>query len=174
MNSDIFIDWIQFEFPFAVPNRLLLVFDSACSHISKKVKEYLHARKILFAVIPGGLTGLMQPADVCWFKNVKDSISREIDNWKSSGEFEHTRSGRVKPPTNAMMSSWLSRGWNSLEASYVAQSFQTCFLADICDLHISKHETYGDRFIAMNSEESVEEPNVEESEESGPEYIEDE
>ena len=93
VNQDLFIRWIQFEFPFVVRDSILLVFDSARAHISKKVKAFLHLKGILFAVIPGGLTGLLQPYDVVWFKPLKDSISREIDIWKASSDHELTRNG---------------------------------------------------------------------------------
>ena len=52
MNQDLFIQWISFHFSFVSGNTVLLVFDSARSHISKKVKEFLHRRGLLFAVIP--------------------------------------------------------------------------------------------------------------------------
>lgn len=71
MNTESFIQYIDYMFPFVEPNKLLLVFDSAPSHISKQVKAHLRARKILCAVIPGGLTGYLQPCDFGLFKPLK-------------------------------------------------------------------------------------------------------
>ena len=91
MNEDAFIQWIDHEFPFVAPDTILLVFDSARSHISNKVKNHLQARRILRAVIPGGLTGLLQPCDVYWFKRLKDSIAKDIDAWKRDPNHELAR-----------------------------------------------------------------------------------
>jgi hypothetical protein len=85
----------------------MLVFDAARVHISKKVKNFLHSKGILFAVIPGGLTGLLQPCDVVWFKSLKDHIAREFDAWKAGPDHEVTRAGNPKPPTIENMTFWL-------------------------------------------------------------------
>ena len=132
VNQDLFIRWIQFEFPFVVRDSILLVFDSARAHISKKVKAFLHSKGILFAVIPGGLTGLLQPCDVVWFKPLKDSISREIDIWKASSDHELTRNGNPRPPTCYDMSRWLSSGWDAIESGTIINSFNSCFWATLC------------------------------------------
>ena len=60
MNSDSFIRYVDYMFPFPEPTKNLLVFDSAPSHVSKMVKTHLQARKILYAVIPSGLTSFIQ------------------------------------------------------------------------------------------------------------------
>ena len=52
VNQDVFIRWVNYEFPFVGSNTVLLVFDSARSHIANKVKAHLHRRGIFFAVIP--------------------------------------------------------------------------------------------------------------------------
>ena len=78
MNIEAFIKWVDYMFPFVAPNSLLLVFDSARSHISKKAKAHLHARNILFAVIPGEMTAYLQPCDYGIFKPLKDKIAESI------------------------------------------------------------------------------------------------
>jgi len=159
MNQNIFIRWIQFHFSFVGRNSILLVFDSARSHFSAKVKDFLHAREILFAVIPGGLTGLLQPCDVVWFKQLKDHIAEKIDSWKANPNHELTRNGNPKPPTNNDMSSWLSSGWAGISTERIANSFQRCFLGDFMSIHIAEHEVYGPPFrmkIALSTPAEVE------------------
>ncbi|KAJ0391866.1 hypothetical protein P43SY_004480 [Pythium insidiosum] len=74
MNSDFFIEWVDFMFPLVMPWKTLLVFDSARSHISKAVKEHLQRRKILY----------------------DDSRRHDcIDEWKRAGKFGYTRGGNV-------------------------------------------------------------------------------
>jgi hypothetical protein len=111
INQDAFIKWIDFEFPFAQRDTLLLVFDSARPHISWKVKDHLHARGILFAVISGGLTSLLQPCDVSWFKTMKSILKDSIDTWKANPYHTLTRGGIPRPPTLDDMSAWLTDAW---------------------------------------------------------------
>ena len=61
MDSDSFIRYADYMLPFPEPDKSLLVLDSAPSHVSKRVKTHLHARKTLYAVTPGGLTSFVQP-----------------------------------------------------------------------------------------------------------------
>ena len=137
MTQRLFIKWVDFEFPFVRPNKILLVFDSARSHLAETVKEHLHRRGILFAVIPGGLTSLLQPCDVVWFKPLKTHLERSIDEWKSGGGHSLTRSGRPRPPTIDDMANWLASGWAAMNEQMLARSFDRCFLGDILFLHIA-------------------------------------
>lgn len=146
MTQRLFIKWVDFEFPFVRPNKILLVFDSARSHLAETVKEHLHRRGILFAVIPGGLTSLLQPCDVVWFKPLKTHLERSIDEWKSGGGHSLTRSGRPRPPTIDDMANWLASGWAAMNEQMLARSFDRCFLGDILFLHIAIHSLYGTLF----------------------------
>jgi hypothetical protein len=123
-----------------------VVFDSARSHISKRVKEHLQTRQILYAVIPGGLTGLLQPCDVYWFKNLKESISNSIDKWRLNPDKQLTKIGTIKPPSNEDMAAWLKEGLRVIGSQKIIESFSECFLGECIDLHISQHEIYGMKF----------------------------
>ena len=52
----------------------LLVWDSFRAHLTDDVKAALRQRKIDVAVIPGGLTLVLQPLDKCLNKPFKDSV----------------------------------------------------------------------------------------------------
>ncbi|KAJ0391615.1 hypothetical protein ATCC90586_011182 [Pythium insidiosum] len=146
MNSDFFIQWIDFTFPLVLPWKTLLVFDSARSHISKKVKEHLQRRKILYAVIPGGMTAYLQPADHSWFKPFKDKIVEKIDEWKRAGVFEYTRGGNVRPPAPTVVSTWVKDAWKGVTDDLVIKSFERCFLGQPSELSIAAHAIYGKAF----------------------------
>ncbi|KAH9142953.1 hypothetical protein AeRB84_013012 [Aphanomyces euteiches] len=122
MNSDVFVHYLEFNFRYH-QRPLLLVFDSARSHISKKVKAYLHQENILYAVIPGGLTPYLQPADYSWFKALKSHLIKEIDTWKVNGPFELTHGNRVKPPSHCVYSSWIKRSWEKVTAESIITSW---------------------------------------------------
>src|SRR5262249_51185885 len=112
----------------------------------------LHKRGILFAVIPGGLTSLLQPCDVAWFKTLKHHIAISIDEWKARPNHELTRGGNPRPPTNDDMSAWLANAWRSINPDLITNSFQRCFLGNELGLHIAQHEFYGDLFCTRIAE----------------------
>ena len=178
INQDLFIKWVQFEFPFVPPNTILLVFDSARPHISEKVKAFLHSKGILFAVIPGGLTGLLQPCDVSWFKPLKSSLAELIDQWKSGTDHSVTVHGNIKPPTIENMSNWFSIAWDRIGQDTIVRSVDRCFLGDSLFLHIAQHDIYGRLFrhavadLTSNIEVGANHEVV--SEESDPDLIDDE
>jgi hypothetical protein len=116
----------------------------------------------LFAVISGGLTGLLQPCDVVWFKQLKSSIAEKIDQWKARPVHDITRNGNVRAPGIEDMSTWLSDAWNGIRSDTIAGSFKSCFLGDSLYLHIAKHALYGDQFrmrIAQMTDD-VTEPDI--------------
>jgi hypothetical protein len=118
MNSNLFIQWIEYSFPILTtnPNKTLLVFDSARSHISIEVKNYLKRRKIFYAVIPGGLTAWLQPADLCWFKTFKFIVREEAEDYLKSNLVARTRSGAIRLPDIQIVGRWLVRAWNEISS----------------------------------------------------------
>ena len=81
----------------------LLVWDSFRAHLTDDVKAALTQRKIDVAVIPGGLTPVLQPLDKCLNKPFKDSIRRKYLAWMISRPFEYTPSGKKKAPTRNLV-----------------------------------------------------------------------
>ncbi|KAL0231845.1 hypothetical protein GEMRC1_011249 [Eukaryota sp. GEM-RC1] len=135
----VFLD-LQFPpllYPDTLKEPLLLVFDSARSHLAASVKSYLKDRNILFLVIPGGMTPLLQPADVCWFRPLKRVMAAEVRQWLDSNP-PRTRSGNIRSPDVATMASWLSKAQQSLTPASISHSFQSCFLGPLNQLHIAQ------------------------------------
>lgn len=149
MNSKLFKKWIDFVFPAVItpPNATLLVLDSARCHISAEVKQHLQIRKILYCVIPGGLTGWIQPADLSWFKPVKTMLREYAFRWLQCGSVPRTKSGEIKPPTFEQVGVWLQNSWGRLHSEIIINSFNSGFLGDIGDLHIAKDATIGPKFL---------------------------
>ncbi|KAL0212279.1 hypothetical protein RCL1_005905 [Eukaryota sp. TZLM3-RCL] len=132
-------------YPSNAPNPLLLFFDSARAHLATSVKEYLKSRSFLYLVIPGGMTALLQPADVCWFRSLKQSLAREVKMWLDSNP-SRTRGGNIRPPPAELMAQWLVTSQSSLTRSLIVNSFQSCFLGPLNDLYIAKNSVFGPAF----------------------------
>ena len=83
----------------------LLVWNSfpAHDHLTDDVKAALRQRKIDVAVIPGGLTPVLQPLDKCLNKPFKVSVRNKYLAWMISGPCEYTPSGKKKPPTRNLV-----------------------------------------------------------------------
>ena len=125
----------------------MLVFDSARAHLGVAVKNYLHERGILFCVIPGGLTGLLQPADVMWFRPLKIQLSQSIRMWKQEGPFERTRNGSVRPPAAAQIAEWFAAAWSTVDSECIRKSFQVAFLGNIDELLIARNPSFERLFL---------------------------
>ena len=74
--------------------RSLLVFDSFEAHVTDTVKASFKRENTELAVIPGGLTSLLQPLDVSLNKPFKDGVRKKWMQWMADGIHEFTASGR--------------------------------------------------------------------------------
>ena len=111
----------------------LLVWDSFRAHLTFDVKAALRQRKIDVAVIPGGLTFVLQPLDKCLKEPFKDSIPSKYLAWMINGPFEYTPSGKKKPPTRNLVLQWVHEAWQEIPAEMVMKSFKTCGISNALD-----------------------------------------
>ena len=81
MDEDGVVLWLQKVWdmkPGALQKKLLLlVWDQFRAHKMEKVKEKLKTLKITQAMIPGGLTSVLQPLDVVINKPFKDRLRQK-------------------------------------------------------------------------------------------------
>jgi len=71
--------------------RSLLIWDTFRAHLTDAMKEEAKRLRIDLAVIPGGLTSILQPLDVCLNKLFKDRMRQKWDDWMASGEAKKTK-----------------------------------------------------------------------------------
>ena len=71
----------------------LLVYDSFEDHVTDTVKASFKRENIELAVIPGGLTSLLQPLDVSLNKAFKDGVRKQWMQWMADGIHEFTTTG---------------------------------------------------------------------------------
>ena len=99
--------------------RTLLVWDSFRGHLTDGVKSYAKKCKIDQAVIPGGLTGILQPLDVVINKPFKDRLRQLWQDWMINGKHQFMASGKQKKPTKNQVLQWIKTAWKTIPESMV-------------------------------------------------------
>ena len=77
--------------------RSLLVYDAFEAHLTESVKAAFVRENMNLAVIPGGLTSILQPLDVALNKPFKDGVRKR---WMADGIHEFTNSRQVAARKN--------------------------------------------------------------------------
>ena len=127
-------EWIRTCLPRNPDNeRSLLVWDSFRAHLTESVKADLRRRNFNVAVIPGGLTPVLQPLDKCLNKPFKDSIRRQYLSWMMTGPFEFTPAGKKKAPSRNPVLQWIKQSRAEIPAEMVRKSFKTCGISNALD-----------------------------------------
>ena len=100
MDGDIMKVWIERVWRSRIGGlgrrRSLLVLDSFEAHKTEQVKRSFKSENTDLAVIPGGLTSVLQPLDVCLNKPFKDTVRQKWMTWLAEGIQELTAGGRQK------------------------------------------------------------------------------
>lgn len=136
--------------PYFLTNKLkkgLIILDQAKCHLTKEFQTALSDLNCEFLYIPPRLTGLfkfknlsktnsiflnlgiMQPADVGWFKSLKSEYKKDWNTWFQSDEIKKvTRYGNICEPGYQNMISWIVKAWTNLQDVDKAKSFEYCGL----------------------------------------------
>nr|XP_006817663.1 PREDICTED: pogo transposable element with KRAB domain-like [Saccoglossus kowalevskii] len=118
------LDYIRRTFPHREDDsRRLSVWDSCTVHLTDNVKAALRERNIDVAVIPGGLTSILQPLDIGINKPIKETMHDLWDLWMKEGEAEFTPTGKRKCPSREMVVQWVSKPWEKLSETTIQRSF---------------------------------------------------
>ena len=103
-----------------------LFFDSARCHLTKSVDEKANEINVQKIIIPPRLTNLLQPADVCWFGNLKKQYHNYWNQWFINEEKTFTRNDNAKSPGYAKCIEWLSKMWYDFDITQIKNSFHAC------------------------------------------------
>ena len=125
----------------------LLVWDSFRAHLTDAVKSDLQRRNIDVAVIPGGLTPILQPLNKCLNKPFKDHVQKKYLAWMITGPFEFTPAGKKKAPTRNLVLQWIKEAWQEIPQEMVKKSFKSCGISNAMD------GTEDDAIYSENSQE---------------------
>jgi hypothetical protein len=107
MDQALVLDWINRVWqkcPGALLNlRSMPILDSFRGHGTEEVK-ILKSRNTDQAVIPGGLTLILQPFDVCINRPFKATLYTQ---WMAAGEYEFTPTAKIKRPDVEQFCEWI-------------------------------------------------------------------
>jgi len=110
MNEELVKDWLN-----TVGSKVgglscrksMLVWDSFRPHLSKPIRRTLQSLNTECAIIPGGMTGILQPLDVCIKKPFKDRLRVKWQEWMITGEHSLTASGCTRKAELNVICVWI-------------------------------------------------------------------
>ena len=105
------------------------------TYTKKRLKEFCESNKLDIIYIPGRLTNLLQPADVCWFAPIKKEYKKMWNHWYMNDPHAFTKNLNMKSPGYLKSSKWSSEVWSKFECETLRKSFILC--------GIKKHQLRG-------------------------------
>ena len=111
----------------------MLVWDQFRAHLTDKVKQRASSERVHQAVIPGGLTSVLQPLDVVLNKPFKDRVRTQWMSWMAEGSAEKTASGNLKKPAVELVAQWVKTAWDDIPADMVERSFLKTGISNAMD-----------------------------------------
>ncbi|KAG7163055.1 Pogo transposable element-like 5, partial [Homarus americanus] len=94
--------------------RSLLVWDMFTSHLTKGTKTSMARNSNDIVVIPGGLTSVVQPLDVC----------EQWNEWTIRGKKSCTKGGNMCAPELDVLCDFVVKAWNDIIVEAVIKSFK--------------------------------------------------
>ncbi|CAF1027868.1 unnamed protein product [Brachionus calyciflorus] len=104
-------------------------------HKTEIVQGFCEDNGINQVFIPPRLTNLLQPADVCWFTQLKRAYHKKWNNWFLFEDKTFTKNGNARSPGYAKCIEWLSDIWRSMDSDYIPSSFESCGITSQFNLH---------------------------------------
>lgn len=137
MDNGLVEEWLQevwLKRPGVLLNkRSMLVLDSYRGHLTNNIKDKLKDNKSDLAVIPGGLTSILQPLDVCINKPFKQKLKQRYSNFMATTTHQFTPSGRIKKPSLELIVKWVIDSWDEIDAEIIIKSFKKCCISNALD-----------------------------------------
>ena len=101
----------------------ILVLDSWLPHKDKGfIKKMSEENGVKVVINPGGMTSLLQPADITWNREVKRKFKNYWREWiekKSDSD-----KGNLKRPEYGEIIDWVYKAWNELDRQIIIDSFK--------------------------------------------------
>lgn len=137
MSDELMVDWVKTVWanrPGGLLRRkALLVLDSFRGHLTERVKARLAEGRTHLAVIPGGLTSMLQPLDVSINRPFKAEFRRLYSEWMAAGHHEKTPTGRLRRASLQLVCSWILNAWRAVSADIIVKSFKVTGISNAMD-----------------------------------------
>lgn len=135
MDNDVMDLWLSRCFVkrpggFFRQSKSLLVLDSMRAHISDVTKHRIRATGSVPAVIPGGLTKLLQPLDISVNRCFKAELRVIWENWMTTGEKSFTATGRMRRASYSTVCQWVLQAWNAVPDTAIINGFIKANIVD--------------------------------------------
>lgn len=137
MDENGILDWLQNVWDkrkgavFKKPS--MLVWDSFKAHLTEDVKKKCGQLRTSMAVIPGGLTSLMQPLDVSLNKPFKDRLRAKWMQWMTEENKPVTKGGNTKKVDIVTIAEWVKDAWSEIPSEKIIHSFKKCCISNAMD-----------------------------------------
>lgn len=158
MTDELVRDWLACVWekrPGAnLDTRSLLVLDSFRGHLTESVRQQLRASDTDLAVIPGGMTGMLQPLDVSVNRPFKCGFRRAYTEWMATTVHQKTPTGRLKRASLVDVCSWILEAWGAVSFKTVEKSFKVTGISNMLDG--TEDDLIWDRDVPTSSEEEEE------------------
>lgn len=134
MDEDLTHDWIKTVWGKRTrPSEpSLLVLDAFRCHKTEKTKKLLK-KKTTPAIIPGGMTSILQPLDVSINKPMKNSLRRKWNEWMLNGDHSYTKGGLRRKPDLPTICQWILDAWLELPKMIIVKAFKKCGISNALD-----------------------------------------
>ena len=102
----------------------LLIWDSNRCHFSDETKKQLKKKqKLDVAMIPGGVTSLIQAPDISWNKPFKASLRNQYDDCLAGEKHSFTQGGNMRACTKSELCDMVLIAWASVSEEIIKKSF---------------------------------------------------
>ncbi|RWR99058.1 pogo transposable element with KRAB domain-like protein, partial [Dinothrombium tinctorium] len=107
--------------------KTLLVMDSFRAHKTDEVKKSLkNFYNTDVCIVPGGMTPILQPADVCYNRSFKSKLKELWSSWMAEQVKNNEPDQKIKKATYATVAEWVKEAWMSIKKDQIINSFKTC------------------------------------------------
>uniref|UniRef100_K7GI96 HTH CENPB-type domain-containing protein n=1 Tax=Pelodiscus sinensis TaxID=13735 RepID=K7GI96_PELSI len=123
IDEALMLDWLQTRTPFTM--------DAFWCHCMPSIKKRRQQDKTDLAIIPGGMTKMLQPLDVTVNNPMKDALCRKWKTWLLEGEHIYY-GGCMQTSTLQDVTQWIGDVWLELDPT-IRKGFLKCSIFNTMD-----------------------------------------
>lgn len=127
--------WIERPNPSSNPEKSLLILDSARAHLTETSRTAIKEHSKI-AVIPGGLTKLLQPLDISVNSSFKNHLRDKWEQWMSDNNVHtYTKSGRMRRASYSEICQWILESFEAVSVDCIKNGFKRALDGEVEPLY---------------------------------------